>query len=65
LLLGLLALAGCSHTEDLAKASGPLFPLNPDHWQATPQELEAKRLEADEPGITKVNWGPDGSVPLD
>ena len=33
--------------------------------EMTPQELEAKRLEADEPGITKVNWGPDGSVPLD
>jgi hypothetical protein len=40
LLLGLLVLAGCSHTEELAKAKGPLFPLNPDHWQATPQELE-------------------------
>lgn len=30
----------------------------------TPQELEARRLEEDEPGITKVNWGPDGSVML-
>ena len=29
------------------------------------QELEVKRLEALEPGITKVNWGPDGSVVLD
>lgn len=29
------------------------------------QELEAKRLEEEEPGITKVNWGPDGSVHLD
>jgi YesN/AraC family two-component response regulator len=28
-------------------------------------ELEMKRLEAIEPGITKVNWGPDGSVILD
>jgi two-component system probable response regulator PhcQ len=28
-------------------------------------ELEMKRLEAMEPGITKVNWGPDGSVILD
>jgi DNA-binding NtrC family response regulator len=28
-------------------------------------ELEVKRLEALEPGITKVNWGPDGSVILD
>jgi hypothetical protein len=41
LLFGLFALAGCSHTELLAKAKGPLFPLNPDHWLATPQELEA------------------------
>lgn len=31
----------------------------------TPQELEMKRLEADEPGITKVKWAPDGSVLLD
>lgn len=31
----------------------------------TPQELEARRLEEDEPGITKVTWGPDGSVMLD
>jgi DNA-binding NtrC family response regulator len=29
------------------------------------QELEAKRLEEEEPGITKVNWGPDGSVHLE
>ena len=31
----------------------------------TPQELEMKRLEAEEPGITKVHWGADGSVILD
>lgn len=30
----------------------------------TPQELEARRLEAEEPGITSVKWGPDGSVIL-
>ena len=29
------------------------------------EELERKRLEAAEPGITQVNWGPDGSVLLD
>jgi len=29
------------------------------------EEVERKRLEAEEPGITKVNWGPDGSVLLD
>lgn len=33
--------------------------------EISPQELEAKRLEEQEPGITKVNWGPDGSVYLD
>jgi len=29
-----------------------------------PQELEARRLEEQEPGITKVNWEADGSVNL-
>lgn len=29
------------------------------------EELEAERLERLEPGITRVNWGPDGSVILD
>lgn len=29
------------------------------------EELERRRLEAQEPGITHVNWGPDGSVILD
>jgi two-component system probable response regulator PhcQ len=33
--------------------------------QLTPQEVEAMRLEGEEPGITKVNWGDDGSVHLD
>jgi YesN/AraC family two-component response regulator len=31
----------------------------------TAEQLEAERLEAIEPGITEVNWGPDGSVLLD
>ncbi len=31
----------------------------------TPEQVEAERLEAIEPGITEVNWGPDGSVRLD
>lgn len=31
----------------------------------TPEEQEIIRLENIEPGITKVNWGPDGSVLLD
>lgn len=29
------------------------------------QEMALKRLEEENPGITKVNWGPDGSVMLD
>jgi two-component system probable response regulator PhcQ len=33
--------------------------------EISPQELEAQRLEELEPGITKVNWGADGSVQLD
>jgi hypothetical protein len=41
ILLGAVGLAGCSHTQKLAQAKGPLFPLNPDHWQATPQDLAA------------------------
>jgi two-component system probable response regulator PhcQ len=39
--------------------------LRAQRGQLTPQELEARRLEAEEPGITKVNWGPDGSVRLE
>ena len=31
----------------------------------TAEQVEAERLEAIEPGITEVNWGPDGSVLLD
>lgn len=29
------------------------------------QEAILKALEAEEPGITRVNWGPDGSIILD
>ena len=36
-----------------------------DNGAMSAQELERKRLEEQEPGITKVNWGPDGSVILD
>jgi hypothetical protein len=42
LILGTLGLlAGCSPSDPLAVASGPLFPLNPGHWQPTPQDLAA------------------------
>lgn len=33
--------------------------------EKTPEAIEAERLEALEPGITQVNWGPDGSVMLE
>ncbi|MDZ7655955.1 MAG: response regulator [Sulfurimicrobium sp.] len=36
-----------------------------DNGTMSAQELERKRLEEQEPGITKVNWGPDGSVIFD
>lgn len=36
-----------------------------DFGDISPAEHEARRLESIEPGITKVNWGPDGSVILD
>ncbi|SBT09069.1 Response regulator receiver [Candidatus Accumulibacter aalborgensis] len=31
----------------------------------TAEQVERCRLEAEEPGITYVNWGPDGSVLID
>lgn len=31
----------------------------------TRQEMELRRLEAESPGITQVNWGPNGEVLLD
>jgi hypothetical protein len=40
LIIALLSFGGCSHTEDLAKAKGPWFQLNPDHWQAVPGDLK-------------------------
>lgn len=31
---------------------------------ATPQELEARKLESEEPGLTHVKWGPNGEIIL-
>ncbi len=31
----------------------------------SPEDYERQRLEEESPGITKVNWGPDGSVLLE
>jgi hypothetical protein len=32
-------LSGCSNPDPLAVASGPVFQLNPGHWQPAPQDL--------------------------
>jgi len=61
---GILQLA--LERRDKAREDLRLFnELRVQMGEMTPQELEAKRLEEEEPGITKVNWGPDGSVQLD
>ena len=36
-----------------------------DRGEISAAELELKRLEQQEPGITQVQWGPDGSVIID
>jgi response regulator RpfG family c-di-GMP phosphodiesterase len=36
-----------------------------ERGELSPAELEMKRLEQQEPGITQVQWGPDGSVVID
>ncbi len=41
LLVTLGLLAGCGNGDPLAQASGPLFALNPGHWQPTPRDLAA------------------------
>jgi two-component system probable response regulator PhcQ len=51
----LLGLARRDHSDAVKLKLGEL----------TPRQLAERRLEADEPGITKVNWGEDGSVGLD
>jgi hypothetical protein len=39
LVLTLLAAAGCSNSEELAKPHGPIFQLNTGRWQPTTQDL--------------------------
>jgi len=36
-----------------------------ERGELSPAELELKRLEQQEPGITKVQWGADGSIVID
>ena len=40
-LIALLGMASCTSVHELAAAHGPLFALNPGHWQPTPKDLEA------------------------
>ncbi|WP_296001229.1 response regulator [Rugamonas sp.] len=49
-----IALA-CEHRRQLLPETAPPAAL-------TPQELEARRLEAEEPGILRVRRAPDGSI---
>jgi hypothetical protein len=42
LILAMVALlGGCSNSDPLAVASGPVFPLNAGHWQPARQDLAA------------------------
>ena len=40
-VIALFGLAGCAGRETLPTPQGPLFALNPTHWQPTAQDLEA------------------------
>jgi len=40
-------LAGCSNSDPLAVASGPLFALNAGHWQPTPQDFASPPVVVD------------------
>ncbi len=39
-LVALIGLAACSNAGELATPSGPVFALNPGHWQPTPADLQ-------------------------
>jgi two-component system probable response regulator PhcQ len=56
-----LALA---HRDQLLEAQRLSDIIHFQNGELTPQEMEAKRLEEDEPGIMKVHWGPNGEVIL-
>lgn len=57
--LGLARRAQCLEDRRLADQARLL------QGEMSAEEIELCRLEADEPGITKVKWGPDGSVLLE
>ena len=40
LLIVLLGLSACDHSEDLATCKGPVFALNAGRWQPQPVDLK-------------------------
>lgn len=44
----LLVLGACSSSHELAVAKGPVFALNADRWQPTPQDLALVKSTAGE-----------------
>ena len=51
--------------DDAVAARAIVDDLRTIRGQLSAQEIEARRLEAEEPGITSVKWGKDGSVHLE
>jgi len=39
ILIAVLSLSACDHSEELATCKGPLFALNTGHWVASPADL--------------------------
>lgn len=54
-----------AHQELLLENQKLANQMRIEHGELSAEKLEVERLERMEPGITKVNWGPDGSVLLD
>lgn len=54
-----------SRHDEVVKARRMADDVRAAQGLLSPQELELRRLEAEEPGITRVNWGKDGSVHLE
>ena len=60
------AIAQSLHARELTQENRELANLvRLEMGDTDPEAVEQARLEAIEPGITQVNWGPDGSVLLD
>ncbi len=57
--------AACRHHERQVEERELVNGARRKLQEKSPEERERLRLEAEEPGITQVNWGADGSVLLD